>query len=84
MTALPKLETLNDREQGLLDSLLDHFYYRENFCEDCPAMQYEADTGAWFCPCGDDPEDSKCRRSYEWACLKDEAETFIQNIRGCW
>ena len=84
MTALPKIDVLNEREQSLLYSLLDHFYDIENFCKDCSALIYEADTGAYFCPCGNDPDSNKCYRSQDWLTIADEAENFIQNIRGCW
>ncbi len=84
MSAIPEKINLDDRDQALLDYILEYVLNDEGFCEDCPDLQYEPDTGSWECPCGYDQESSECYRASDWETVKEEAETFICNIHGCW
>lgn len=69
-------------EQSLRDVILDNIL--EVFCKDCPAMRYERDTGASYCPYGDDPASHECYRSSEWDSIEGEVDIFLENIRADW
>ena len=69
-------------EELLRDSVLDHI--NEDFCKDCPAMIYESDTGAWYCPYCEDVTDSQCYRNSEWQDIERELDKFLENIRQDW
>ena len=69
-------------ENLLRDLILDHIL--ENFCDNCPALGYESDTGAWCCPCGEDVTDSACYRSAEWDDIERETDNYLENIRFDW
>lgn len=83
MTALAlKKISLSHSEELLKESILDHIL--ESFCENCPALRYEFDTGSWECPCGNDPDEPDCYRGSEWSSIQDETDNFLDNIKSCW
>ena len=69
-------------EALLRDIVIDQIL--EEFCKDCPCIRYEGDTGASYCPYGDDPGSNDCCRSVEFSDIERELDTFLENIRQNW
>ena len=62
-------------EALLRDIVIDHIL--EDFCKDCPCIRYESDTGASYCPYGDDPASHECCRSSEFSNIENELDIFF-------